>query len=223
MQLLCIRPGNTISPFIGASFHGISFPLPPLHVCLHACTWCVWSKERFCGISEVGRCGGLGFLLQVSLSGLGRSGRSRSRSAGRSPDCELLSAGDAYTPAPPSARAYRFVTRSVGRSRALPNSPKTWDTSRPRHLTETRQIINQISILQICAISSMLEELEVLKSDLSRSISDLISEKRWEETRAERMRGENRRLKRDEMKREKWAKMRKKWEKGKERWDQTRF
>lgn len=99
--------------------------------CVSACVHmvcvcvCVWSRERFCGVSAAGRCGGFGFLLRVSLSGLGSSGRSRSRSAGRSPDCELLSAGDVCTPAPPSARAYRSVTRSVGRSRALPHSPKT--------------------------------------------------------------------------------------------------
>lgn len=117
-------------------------------VCMHAvcvCV-CVWSRERFCVVSAVGRCGGVGFQLRVSLSGLGRPGRSRSRSAGRSPDREPLSAGGACTPAPPSARAYRSVTRSVGRSTALPNSPKTLDTSPPRHLTEMRLIINHTSI-----------------------------------------------------------------------------
>lgn len=41
VQFLCIRPGNTISPFNAASFRAISFPLPPLHVCLHACCVCV--------------------------------------------------------------------------------------------------------------------------------------------------------------------------------------
>lgn len=124
VQFLCIRPGNTISPFFGASFRGISLCRHCMCVCMRACGVCVWSGEQFCGVSVAGRCGGFGFLLRASLSGLGRSGQSRSCSAGRSPDCELLSGG-ACTPALLSARAYRSGTRSVGHSRALSNSPKT--------------------------------------------------------------------------------------------------
>lgn len=78
-----------------------------------------------------------GFLTLV-LSGLGTSSPDRSHSAGRSPGCECLYGGDACTPGPQSALAYRSVTRSGEHSTDPWSSLWTSDTSGLQHLQNTR-------------------------------------------------------------------------------------
>lgn len=78
-------------------------------------------RPRIC-VSVSDRCVGSGLLScwhcgPALLSLVGRPCLRHSRSAGTAPSHVCLSCGGAYTPGPPSARAYRCETRSVWRSK----------------------------------------------------------------------------------------------------------
>ncbi len=229
MQFLCIRPGNTISPFIGASFRGISFPVPPLHVCpcvrmvcvcvcVHVCAWCV-CVCAWCVCGAQSGSAGSAWLAGVEVSALS-SGFLSLASAGQA-GAAVAALEDLQTLSsfPPVTRAH-LPLRQHGLTDPWPEVSGTAEPFHTVRRPETRlalatwQIIHHISV-HLCEIKHVWStgSFEFSRVNLRRDETTARWKKVWQsrlgilfwgkktrwETKTKWMRGENRILKRDEI------------------------
>ncbi len=143
-----ILPWNQFSCAAAACVHACAWCVCVVCVCVCPCVRmvCVWSRERFCGVSVAGRCGGFGSFLRVSL--LASAGQAGAAVAALE-DLQTLSSF------PPVTRAHLPLVSTGLQIRdqkcRAQQSPSTQSEPETRLALATWQIIHHISV-HLCEI-----------------------------------------------------------------------